>query len=770
MEEKEATAPQVAPGDPKAFVGTVLDGRYRVEAWLSAGGMGDVYRADQVSLGRKVAIKLLRAHLNQVQEMDSRFSHEAQVLSKLDHPNIVRVIDFNSTAERSYLVMELVEGPTLHKVLAELGRMDPHRTVAILSALCDALTAAHGVGIIHRDLKPENVVLTGAAQDVPKILDFGIARLQSVKGDTREGMVIGTPEYLSPEQAMGRPLDLRSDLYSLSVVAFRMLVGRLPFEGSEVREILLAHVNAPPPDMASLAPHLSACPALCAVVQRGLSKEPSDRFETAAELKAALKAGLEGRPPPGTPPTPSALMKGATLPPQGSRSFAIAARTQNLAIMFTAMEGFSERTSSQSREENARMLAVHDGLVLPVVKGFRGRKIKSIGDVQLVTFQSPTDSVLCGMALQDRLWEFNRTHAEAERIEVRVAVGLGEVRLEAGDVYGEPVNIASRIEKLAKGGEVLFNDAVYLAMNKSEVPTEDGGLHDLKGISEPVRVYRVKRGEPSGLAPPYGGVQLASLGVLPVASERGAVSRLQQAAVGAVAATRTYGLRAGIAGLLGLGLFFGGTELLRRFSDPLAVADRAVDGKQYTAALAELERAPKGSDKLAAFHLVKGKALQGLQKRELAMAELATALQLAPGSVDAGLVTALVDDLDSDTFADAQRPKVIKLLGESVGARAEKPLRVLVSSGRGRTRRDALEALELMGKAQDGDRFVVASGDLAEKTAPCSAKQRAVQRLGSIGDERSAKLLGEVQDFGRCPLQQAAQDALRKIVRTRAAK
>lgn len=169
-------------------------------------------------------------------------------------------------------------------------------------------------------------------------------------------------------------------------------------------------------------------------------------------------------------------------------------KTANLAIVFTDIKGFTERTSRQTLEENQRLLKVHHDLLAPVFKAFGGRIIKSIGDAFLVTFVSPTQAVLSGMAIQDRLWNYNRGASDAERLDVRVAINVGEVRLESNDVFGEPVNIASRVESITEAGEVFFTEAVYLAMNKAEVPSQEVGAFELKGIPGKIRVFRVPRG------------------------------------------------------------------------------------------------------------------------------------------------------------------------------------------------------------------------------------------------------------------------------------
>jgi adenylate cyclase len=199
-------------------------------------------------------------------------------------------------------------------------------------------------------------------------------------------------------------------------------------------------------------------------------------------------------------------------------------KTANLAIVFTDIQGFAERTSRQTLEENERLLRAHGDLLVPLFKAFGGRILKSIGDAFLVTFESPTQAVLSGMAIQDRLWQYNRGVSDAERLDVRVAINVGEVRLESQDVFGEPVNIAARVESITEAGEVFFTEAVYLAMNKAEVPSLEVGLFELKGIPSKIRVFRVPHGPyrvgspppeappgsaPASEPPPFGNLALS---------------------------------------------------------------------------------------------------------------------------------------------------------------------------------------------------------------------------------------------------------------------
>ncbi|RKH96639.1 adenylate/guanylate cyclase domain-containing protein [Corallococcus sp. AB038B] len=219
-------------------------------------------------------------------------------------------------------------------------------------------------------------------------------------------------------------------------------------------------------------------------------------------------------------------------------------KTANLAIVFTDIKGFTERTSRQTLEENQRLLQVHDALLAPLFKAFGGRIIKSIGDAFLVTFESPTQAVLSGIAIQDRLWHHNRHLLEDEQIHVRVAVNVGEVRVENNDIFGEPVNIAARVEGITDADEVFFTEAVYLSMNKAEVPSQEVGSFELKGIPGKIRVFRVPRAPYRVLAPaapdavlpsPEEAASLPPYGNLALARVDSNLDLGQRAAAGAVA-------------------------------------------------------------------------------------------------------------------------------------------------------------------------------------------------------------------------------------------
>jgi serine/threonine-protein kinase len=278
--------------DPEtAPVPTLLAERYRVISLLGSGGMADVYLAEDERLGRLVAVKVLKPRLSVDDEFRERFRIEAQAAASLKHPGIVAVYDRGTAGETTYIAMEYVRGESLKQRLRRDGALPPDEAVSVALAVLSALAAAHERSIVHRDVTSYNVMLEEGGRVV--VTDFGIARI----GDsalTRTGAMMGTSSYLSPEQAQGRPADERSDLYSLGVVLYEMLTGRVPFRGETDVAVAVQHISSAPPNPRSLAPGVSE--ALAAVAMRALSKDPADRFQSADELAAALR--LARRPPP----------------------------------------------------------------------------------------------------------------------------------------------------------------------------------------------------------------------------------------------------------------------------------------------------------------------------------------------------------------------------------------------------------------------------------------------------------------------------------------
>lgn len=280
-------------------LGQVVAGRYALESLLGAGGMGRVYRARHVELGEQVAVKFLLAEWTARPEMRARFRREAVVLARLRHPNIVSVIDYGEHEGELFLVMELLRGFSLDtQVLAGGLTMPLPRVVAVIDQVLQVLEAAHAMGVVHRDLKPENVMILDAGDrtDKVKVLDFGIAAFddeRSVEKLTRTGTVRGTPQYMSPEQCVGRNLGPPTDIYAVGTILFELLVGDTPFTGRSVAELMSQQLFNPVPSFAERPPPREVPAGLEALMMRALSKRPEQR-PTAAEFRDALSLCARG--------------------------------------------------------------------------------------------------------------------------------------------------------------------------------------------------------------------------------------------------------------------------------------------------------------------------------------------------------------------------------------------------------------------------------------------------------------------------------------------
>ncbi|MFD8015415.1 protein kinase [Streptomyces sp. NPDC058955] len=309
--------------------GSVANGRYQLRDLLGEGGMASVYLAYDSALDRQVAIKTLHTELGREASFRERFRREAQAVAKLSHTNIVSVFDTGEDTLDGglmpYIVMEYVEGQPLGSVLAsdvrQYGAMPADKALKVTADVLAALEVSHEMGLVHRDIKPGNVMMT--KRGVVKVMDFGIARaMQSgVTSMTQTGMVVGTPQYLSPEQALGRAVDARSDLYSVGIMLFQLLTGRLPFDADSPLAIAYAHVQEEP--VAPSSVNRSVTPAMDALVARALRKNPNERFPSAAAMRdeclRVLAAGQSAAPVivPGAPVGSGAGVGSAVFPPVG---------------------------------------------------------------------------------------------------------------------------------------------------------------------------------------------------------------------------------------------------------------------------------------------------------------------------------------------------------------------------------------------------------------------------------------------------------------------
>jgi serine/threonine-protein kinase len=385
------------------LVGQVIGGRYRITGVLGEGGMGVVYAGEQQmgSTVRKVAVKTLHPHLSKDPSVLARFHRECGTVAQLEHPNTIKFYDFGATPDGTlYIAMEFVNGKALSEVVTAGGAMAPERVLKIMKQVCGALDEAHEQGIVHRDLKPENIILTPLAgePDFVKVLDFGIAA-RSESSDakkeqklTQQGMVLGTPPYMSPEQFTGRALDRRSDIYSLAVVTYEMLTGRLPFEADTPWEWATQHMTAQPTPFEAAAPSTPIPEGMRRGILRGLSKDPAERQPTAKEFYRQLSSGDgiapadAAKPPPASTGTAAMAVTpdfGPTVPAAAAPGLPMAPVQAGFAPQAPAAAYAVPRPSS-------RTAGGGKGLVIGLV-GLGAVLLVALGVAALVTLRPTSD-------------------------------------------------------------------------------------------------------------------------------------------------------------------------------------------------------------------------------------------------------------------------------------------------------------------------------------------------------------------------------------------
>jgi serine/threonine-protein kinase len=354
-------------GDP--LLGTVLADRYTIVGRLGAGGMGTVYRAEQSPIGREVALKVLKKELGRDPETVVRFQREARTLSQLKHPNTVTIFDFGQTKEGLlFLAMELLEGEMLSARLKQVGAIEVETAVKFASGVLRSLDEAHARGIIHRDLKPDNIYLARVhgrpdEGEIVKVVDFGIAKIrdgETYQGldpvATQEGTVFGTPRYMSPEQAQGKALDGRSDLYAVGVLLFHMLTGAAPFTDDDAVIVMAHHIKTEPPPVRTIVPDRGIPESLERLVARALSKDPAERPQTAQDFLTELEAAAQDIKAART--STSTLRTAATTIPtaQGPRRSLIAAAAL-MSVVIAVVVGFARIGAGSSGVDRQRQLS-----------------------------------------------------------------------------------------------------------------------------------------------------------------------------------------------------------------------------------------------------------------------------------------------------------------------------------------------------------------------------------------------------------------------------
>jgi hypothetical protein len=287
-----------AQGD---LIGSVVAERYHILKKLGEGGMGTVYLAEHVKMGRKAALKVMNPGMNQDPDAIARFNREAANASRLNHPNVCAIYDFGETPEGLiYLAMEFIEGESLTSLIEKNGTLAAPRAASIIHQAADALSLAHDYGIVHRDLKPDNIMISRNrdGSDLVKVVDFGIAKASSSDAQkvTKTGLVVGTPEYMSPEQLAGDKLDGRSDIYSLGLVAFNCLTGKLPFPSNSAQEAMIMRLTDFPKTLAEIKPDMDWPVELQNVMDKALARDADERYLKAAEFGREMAKAVENMP------------------------------------------------------------------------------------------------------------------------------------------------------------------------------------------------------------------------------------------------------------------------------------------------------------------------------------------------------------------------------------------------------------------------------------------------------------------------------------------
>ncbi|MEZ4392219.1 MAG: serine/threonine-protein kinase [Polyangiales bacterium] len=408
------------------YIGTRILDHFRIARVIGSGGMGIVYEAQDEALGRRVAIKILHRDLLSNKDIVARFHREAQIAHQLDHPGIVRVVLFGQLPDQNlYLVLEFLEGPTLLEALEASGAFEVARAVKIVAQVGDAVGYTHTRGIIHRDLKPENIILTKREGDpeFPKVLDFGIAKtlVSANSFVTQSGLIFGTARYISPEGASGDPVDQRSDVYSLAVIAYQLLTGRTPFDAEEPVQLLMKHLHEPAPPMSRWPAGQRVPEAVADVVMRALAKNADARHPDAGAFARALRdalqrSGMRAEPDfsgPGslvsivpttamtlTDPTGSAL-RATPVPPARrndadttlDRPSSLGAKVVALSSASTAESGGVARVRTTSRGSgdlaHAPLAALSNGAVVPPIADLPQRVEIPVVAVAPITPTSP---------------------------------------------------------------------------------------------------------------------------------------------------------------------------------------------------------------------------------------------------------------------------------------------------------------------------------------------------------------------------------------------
>ena len=471
------------------MIGTTI-AHYKILTKLGQGGMGHVYLAEDLQLGRRVAIKLLAPEFALDPSIKERFKQEAKAVAALSHANIVTIYEFGDFNNNPYIVMEYIDGKSLREKLAKTKLPWPE-VITIIRQICEGLNKSHRTGIIHRDLKPENILFD--SDGGVKILDFGLAKFRNHQNITQKSMRLGTINYMSPEQLRGKEIDVQSDIFSLGVILYEILCGQLPFSAEYEASLIYSILHDQPRPIKEYDPNLP--PALQKVIERALAKDKTARYRTVNELSLDLAAIQDH---------PGIAKPESEIGDPGSVEQLLEHRQQidklieskykkSIVILISDIVGSTEFFEQRGDIEGRAMVSRHHRQMFPLIQNYQGEIIKTMGDSIMASFQDVAAATRCACEMQIKLAAENKKLPPDDRIKIRIALHYGMAVIEEGDVYGDAVNVAARIEKLTGGGQIMISQSVVDALgHDTDQTVVQAGNASVKGKAEKIALYRLR--------------------------------------------------------------------------------------------------------------------------------------------------------------------------------------------------------------------------------------------------------------------------------------
>jgi serine/threonine protein kinase len=470
------------------MIGTEIS-HYKIMKKLGQGGMGHVYLAEDIRLGRKTALKLLAPEFSRDETIKERFKREAQAVAALNHKNIVTIFEFGEFQGNPYIVMEYVEGESLRDRQRRKNLM-LKEIVSISGQICEGLSKSHKTGIIHRDLKPENILFDQDGH--VKILDFGLAKFRNHENITQKSTRIGTINYMSPEQLQGRDVDAQSDIFSLGIMLYELFTGSMPFKGDYEASIIYSILHEQPKLVKDF--NMDLPEKVQNIIDKALAKEKDDRYLSVEELAKDLKLLSD------SPPSISSIEEsGSTgtveelLEHRQNIDRLIESRyKRSIVILFSDIVGSTQFFEQRGDIEGRAMVSRHHRQMFPIIQKYKGVIIKTMGDSIMASFKEVPEACSCAREMQQVLMQEPQNLEPEDRVAIRIALHYGKAVIEKNDVFGDAVNVASRVEKYTDGDQIMISQSVYEHIDgNSDYIARHVGSVAMKGKSEKMPLYRL---------------------------------------------------------------------------------------------------------------------------------------------------------------------------------------------------------------------------------------------------------------------------------------